>query len=301
VAPAGVPPPVDRFHFDGPFGPVGLADAPDDPVAPVAADPPDWLNPSDFYRMVLDTLPEGYRQNAPPPRVVAPGPDLDVRPGNDATPRPKRIYLPPSSGLIRALYLAYGAFYPVDNVSVIPDLITNAPRYVHSAPLPTEPLDSMGAHYFRVGAQDNPQFRLAEWNNILPGVPAIDPNTRFGKVPSLNLQLGFVDTLQAFLRAGQRALSYGDLCIQAATEINRQLRALEPDDPQRLVLERNLEMCHAQAITCNKATFVSVTKADCNISLAKRDAYLQSFPVPSSVRKKLSGATVSRLPLPLRG
>ena len=78
--------------------------------------------------MVLDTLPEGYRQNAPPPRVAAPGPDLDARPKFvDATPRPERVYLPPSTGLQRALYLTYGAFYPVDNTSVIPDPITHAP------------------------------------------------------------------------------------------------------------------------------------------------------------------------------
>jgi len=67
------------------------------------------------------------------------------------------------------------------------------------------------------------------------------------------------------------------MCVQAASEIFHRLRALAPDDPPRPVLERVLEVCHAQAFTCNKTTFVSVTGADWNVSLTKRDAYLHDF------------------------
>ena len=298
------PPPIDDSvdepsqvedppHFDDPFAPLGADAPPDEPMGLDPAEPPPWLSPSDFYRMVLDSLPEGYRQHAPPARQVAPGPDLDkARPGTNPPPRPERVYLPPSSGLLRALYLAYGAFYPVDNVSVTQDLITNAPRYVHQAPLPTEPRDSMGTHYFRVSSTDKSsaarqQFRFAEGTDVLPGVPSIDPNTRFGKVPNLNLQSGFVDTLQTFLHDGERAFSYSDLCSQAAGELFQLQRTMELDDPRRPDLDRNIEMCLAQAVTCNKAAFVAVTKADCNITLAKRDAYLRTYEVSPSVQKRL--------------
>ena len=258
-------------------------------VDPMEAPP--WLSPSEFYKMVLDALPDGYRQDTPPARRAAPGPDLDARKGTDPTPRPERVYLPPSSGLLRALYLAYGAFYKVDNVSITQDLITNAPRYIHQAPLPSEPLESMSAHFFRVSKDKTStarqQFRFAEGTDVLPGVPTIDPNTRFGKVSSLNLQSGFVDTLQTFLHDGMHAMSYSDLCSQAASELFQLQRNMELTDPRRPELDRNIEMCMAQAVTCNKAVFVSVTKADCNITLAKRDAYLRTFQVPTSIQQRL--------------
>ena len=78
-----------------------------DPIGDVPADPPTWLTPSEFYRMVFDTLPDGYRQHAPPPRAVQPDPDLDAQPFVDTVPRHEKVFLP-SSGLLRALYLTYG-------------------------------------------------------------------------------------------------------------------------------------------------------------------------------------------------
>ena len=112
-------------HFDGALAPQATDASPDVPMGLDPAETPPWLSPSEFYRMVLDALPAGYRQDTPPARNVAPGPNLDVRKGTDPTPRPEPVYLPPSLGFLRALYLAYGAFYPIDNVSITQDLITN--------------------------------------------------------------------------------------------------------------------------------------------------------------------------------
>jgi len=202
------------------------------------------------------------------------------------------VLLPPSSGLLRGLYLAYGAFYPVDNVSVISDPITATPRYVPGSPLPEEPLENMAKHYFRMSTTDRAsaettQFRFAPWDNVLPSVPVLDPDTRFDKVTSLNLQLGFFDTLQGLNRASQRAHSYGDLCVQAAAELFQNLQGMDSDDQERPIIIRNIEMCLAQAISCNKAAFVSSCKADCNYTLVKRDAYLKTYSVPASVQKRL--------------
>ena len=118
---------------------------------------------------------------------------------------------------------------------------------------------------------------------MLPSVPVVDPNTRFGKVTSLNLQLGFFDTLQALTRASQRAHSY--LCVQATSELFTHYQGMAADDPDRPVVIRNIEMCLAQAISCNKAAFVSSCKADCNYTLVKRDTYLKTYAVPVSVQK----------------
>jgi len=153
-------------------------------------------------------------------------------------------------------------------------------------------LDNMAKHYFRMSNADRSsaetsQFRLAPWNNVIPGVPVLDPGTRFERVHNVNLQLGFFDTLQGLLRAGQRAHSYGDLCVQAAAELFQQYHRMDSDDPARPTFVRNIEMCLAQTISCNKAAFVSSCKADCNFTLVKRDAYLRTYDVPASVQKRL--------------
>ena len=146
--------------------------------------------------------------------------------------------------------------------------------------------------YFRVNPTDRSsaetsQFKLAPWNNVLPSVPVLDPNTRFQKISNLNLQLGFLDTLQALTRASQRASSYSDLCIQATSVLFRKFQEMAIEDPERPVLVRNIEMCLMQAVSCNKAAFVSSSKADCNYTLVKRDAYLKTHEVPVSVQKRL--------------
>ena len=153
-------------------------------------EPLPWLSMQDFYQMVLDVLPAGYRQEEPPPRRVIPGPDLDEGDGIATPQRPDRVLLPPSSGLLRALYLAYGAFYPVDDTSIIQDPITRAPRFVPGSPQPVVPLDAMAKHYFRINPTDRStaetsQYKLAPWNNVLPSVPILDPNTRFQKFLTL--------------------------------------------------------------------------------------------------------------------